>query len=211
MPCLLGGAFLERGRMGVSLWNISLIKISLQMETIQNYIKQLKQEGWSGFKPIRELRNSLSSITMVGGVYLVLRVSEESPVFLTEGTGGYFKGKDPNVPISELSSNWIDGTPVVYIGKATSLKKRLSQYLRFGEGMNVGHYGGRYIWQLKDSNDLLICWMPTVDDPEAVENLMIEEFKKNHNGDRPFANLKDGAVMNTSYELRPILKQLLGL
>ena len=178
---------------------------------MQKYIQELKQEGWLGFKTIRDLRSSITSITMGQGVYLVLRISDASPDFLVKGTGGYFKGKDPNVPISELSNNWIDDTPVVYIGKATSLKKRLSQYLRFGEGMNVGHYGGRYIWQLKDSDDLLICWMPTVEDPEAVENILIEEFKKYHNGERPFANLKNGAEIKTSYTLSPNLKQLLSL
>ena len=53
------------------------------------------------------------------------------PNFLPVGTGGLFKGEDPNVSIAELQNNWVEGTPVVYIGKATSIKKRLSQYSAF--------------------------------------------------------------------------------
>ena len=62
--------------------------------------------------------------------------------------------------------------------------------MRFGSGKNVGHYGGRYIWQLADSDDLVVCWK-CVEDSRRVEAAMIAEFKKNHNGKRPFANLQD--------------------
>lgn len=72
------------------------------------------------------------------------------PEFLSHGTGGFFKGKDPNVSITELETNWVENTCVVYIGKAgTTLQKRLNQYLKFGNGQNIGHWGGRYIWQIK--------------------------------------------------------------
>lgn len=59
-------------------------------------------------------------------------------------TGGFFKGKNPNVSIQELNSNWIDGEHIVYIGKATELCRRLRQYMSFGQGKNIGHWGGRY-------------------------------------------------------------------
>jgi hypothetical protein len=117
---------------------------------------------------------------------------------LSEGTGGHFKGQDPNVSLSELKDNWVEGTPVIYIGKAggagntATLNKRLGQYLRFGQGANVGHWGGRYIWQLADSRDLIVCWKTlTDDDPREVEHQMIAEFKATHAGKRPFANLMD--------------------
>ena len=60
-----------------------------------------------------------------------LNPTGETPNFLPVGTGGLFKGEDPNVSIAELQNNWVEGTPVVYIGKATSIKKRLSQYSAF--------------------------------------------------------------------------------
>ena len=40
--------------------------------------------------------------------------------FLAVGSGGHFKGKDPNISLADLKSNWVDNTKVVYIGKATS-------------------------------------------------------------------------------------------
>ena len=61
--------------------------------------------------------------------------------------------------ITELSDNWVNNANVVYIGMTTStLYKRLSDYLDFGQGKDVGHWGGRYIWQSRDHEELLVCW-----------------------------------------------------
>ena len=80
---------------------------------------------------------------------------------------------------------------IVYIGKGKSLKTRLSSYLRFGEGKFATHWGGRYIWQLKDSRELIVCWKTMNEDPRVVEEKMIAKFKEEHGGRRPFANLID--------------------
>ena len=146
-----------------------------------------------GFIKISDLRNRTSAISGMPGVYMVLRRSPEHPTFLKAGSGGFFKGKNPNVPISELEANWVESEAVVYIGMTTQpLRKRISTYLRFGDGEDVGHYGGRYIWQLADHEDLEFCWLPMpTGDPRARESELIEAFKLCHNGQRPFANLKD--------------------
>jgi len=68
--------------------------------------------------PLRELRSSKELIPAVRGVYVLLRISTHAPVFLEEGTGGFFKGKDPNVSLEVLRQNWVETSPVVYIGKA---------------------------------------------------------------------------------------------
>jgi hypothetical protein len=117
--------------------------------------------------------------------------------FLEKGCGGHFKGKNPNVAISELQKNWVNDAKVVYIGKAggtgkkATLKSRLKQYLHFGLGKPVGHWGGRLIWQLKHSSDLVICWksLPT-DEPRDYEAKLIKLFISKF-GKRPFANLAD--------------------
>ena len=161
--------------------------------------KYLQAQGFEGFKTMGELMDGArTQIPAQEGVYVVLRESESAPQFLTEGTGGSFKGKNPNVPILELKANWVEGTPVVYIGKtggggrSSTLRKRLGQYMHFGQGADVGHWGGRYIWQLADSRDLVVCWKPlTREEPREVEHRMIAEFKATHSGKRPFANLKD--------------------
>lgn len=152
---------------------------------IENY----RKDGFTGFVPVSKLRSAASLLPDSGGVYIVVRDSDNSPEFLANGTGGFFKGKNPNVGLEELESNYVAGSKVVYIGKATSLKKRVSQLLRFGAGSAVGHWGGRYLWQLADSDNLLIAWKTTpTTDPRAEEIKMLEEFVSRH-GKLPFANL----------------------
>lgn len=152
---------------------------------IENY----KKDGFTGFVPASELRGNTNAIPEGSGVYIVVRESDKAPMFLAEGTGGFFKGKNPNVSIEELKTNYLADSKVLYIGKATSLKKRVGQLLRFGAGSAVGHWGGRYLWQLADSDNLLIAWKPTPTiDPRAEEVRMFEEYVSSH-GRLPFANL----------------------
>ena len=108
-------------------------------------IDDLKKAGFKGFCSVEKLRDDLSGIPAVAGVYMVVYQGNGMPEFLENGTGGFFKAKNPNVPVSELKSNWVGGTCVVYIGKATTLSKRISQYLKFGNGKSIGHWGGRLI------------------------------------------------------------------
>ena len=63
--------------------------------------------------------------------------------------------------------------------------------MKFGSGKPVGHRGGRYIWQLADADDLVVCWKVLSTDPREYERQMISDFKTAHNGYRPFANLLD--------------------
>lgn len=95
----------------------------------------------------------------------------------------------------ELAANWVEGAAVVYIGKADwrkrgkhPLRQRLREFADFGAGRPVAHWGGRLIWQLEDSAELLIGWMPTPDESaRAVEVRLIEEFRAIY-GKPPFAN-----------------------
>lgn len=158
-------------------------------------LEYLKQNGFVGFVSITNLTRIISQVTNDGGVYVILRESDNQPCFLERGTGGFFKGKDPNVSKKELQKNWNDGSSIVYIGKAghsSGLRNRLTQLLRFGQGEPVGHWGGRLIWQLSDSSDLIVCWkviQNKTTDPEDVEKKMILEYKAEI-GQFPFANLR---------------------
>lgn len=163
-------------------------------------IDDLKKAGFEGFCSVEKLRDDLSGIPAVAGVYMVVYQGNGMPEFLEVGTGGLKRKKDksgklkiinPNVPVSELKSNWVKDTCVVYIGKATTLSKRISQYLKFGNGKSIGHWGGRLIWQIKDSKDLQICWKPVDADPREEEMRLIADFKRQYGGKRPFANLQD--------------------
>ena len=162
----------------------------------------LRSHGFTGFLSIRELREcDLQCVPGVRddiGVYVVLRTEEGVPTFLAKSTGGRFKGRDPNVSRVELRAHWVDGTTIMYVGKAGSsgksatLRSRLRQYLAFGAGTPIGHWGGRFIWHLSSSENLVVCWKKTPDEESReVERRMIQEFKKAFHDCRPFANLKD--------------------
>lgn len=160
-----------------------------------NNIDYLKEIGFKGFKKISYLNDNFDVIPEQIGIYIVIYDSNNAPEFLINGVGGFFKGKDPNISISELRSNWVDKAKVVYIGKAgtltgkATLRSRLKQYLKFGQGKNIGHYGGRLIWQLKNHLDLKICWLTFNEiEPRELEKKLIDIFEY-QNEKRPFANL----------------------
>lgn len=159
----------------------------------------LSKCGFEGFVTVEDLLKNIKVVPKEMGVYLIVQDKIDKPHFLTRGTGGFFNKKDPNVSIETLKSNWVEDTNILYIGKAggigikTHLHRRLSDYMRFGKAAPVGHRGGRYIWQLENSCELIVCWKVLQDkEPKDIEGKMIQAFKAQHNGKRPFANLKDG-------------------
>ena len=158
-------------------------------------IESLKNSGFEGFKTIHRLtETNCADVVDSMGVYMVLN-TVTNVSFLEESVGGHFKGRNPTVPISELQMNWVNESEVVYIGKAgglsskATLKKRLRQYMRFGQGVAVGHWGGRYIWQLQNASNLTVCWkVLSSDEPRDIEAGLIQDFVGKF-GCRPFANL----------------------
>lgn len=152
----------------------------------------LENNGFQGFFTIRELRNGrIDGVPKVAGVYAVLRELDTPPMFLDKNPGGRFKRKNPTVSKEKLQSNWIDGVHVIYIGKGNQLQRRIQQYLDFGAGMPIGHWGGRLIWQIENSDDFIIAWK-LVEVGETARNLelkLLDEFEKIYRR-LPFANLR---------------------
>jgi hypothetical protein len=152
----------------------------------------LEDAGFTGWRTWSQLRaNDLHDVPDGPAAYVVYRSSASDPSFLAENPGGRFKGQDPTVPIETLQANWVSGARVIYIGKADRARRRLTQYARFGAGEPVGHWGGRLIWQLADSPELLVAWH-AIDWAEAAreyERRLLAHFVALHDGRRPFANL----------------------
>lgn len=159
-------------------------------------INGLKQNEFVGFIRIKELwTQGYDSIPNQQGVYAILRDSIDPPEFLPVSVGGSFKGKDPTVAVAVLEQCWVAGPEVIYIGKAGGagvkgkLNDRLMSYLRFGQGKKYSHWGGRYIWQLKGFENLLVAYRPLPNkEPRTVEKDLIREFIRIY-GKKPFANI----------------------
>ncbi len=162
-------------------------------------IDGLLAAGFRGFETVASLRESSGvGVPEQRGVYLVLRTEVGPPTFLDVSAAGRLKGKDPTVPLDSLAENWVDGALVLYIGQAgggesvQTLRQRIRSLLMFGAGSAVGHWGGRLLWQVAGSDDFAVCWRPEgCTDPEEQEGRLIREFKEDHGGMRPFANLSD--------------------
>ncbi len=160
--------------------------------------EQLRECGFEGFKTVSELMNSCRYIPKLTGVYVVLRERSDHPVILEKRPFDCQEDKYPSYSKTELENEWVEGTHIVYIGKAggsgqkTELQKRLSTYIRFGKGKKAAHGGGRSIWQLVDAHELVVCWRVLTDEePCDVESNMIADFCKKHDGKRPFANRRN--------------------
>jgi hypothetical protein len=62
--------------------------------------------------------------------------------------------------------------------------------MRFGSGQSCAHHGGRYIWQLADSGQLLLFWKQIKNGMAATEEKrLLLEFSERY-GCLPFANLR---------------------
>jgi len=143
----------------------------------------LVEYGFLGFESVNDLyNNKCIKIPKTKGVYIVFRETLTKPVFESKSKGGFHKRKNPTVSIQKLENAWVENAYVLYIGKAdltsnTNLRKRIYDYLSFGKGKNVGHFGGRYIWQLSDCYELKIAWKALDrEDPKDLEEQLIIYF-----------------------------------
>lgn len=163
---------------------------------------RLTAEGFTGWIRISDLPRA--EVPSGAGVYLVVRPSATPPRFRATNPGGRASEKDPTVPATELREAWVDGAEVLFIGRATSgvgkrrgLAKRLAELRRFGLGQAGNHWGGRYVWQLADSDELLVAWRETPEaDPDEVTAQLVARFEEEH-GQLPFANLVRGSAVAT--------------
>jgi hypothetical protein len=160
--------------------------------------------GFDGF--VRFGDPPSSPVPTGAGVYIALREPADKVTFLDVSPAGRFKGKDPSVSQSALEAAWVSNAAAIYIGKASpgasgrrGLRKRLTEYRRHGAGDAVGHWGGRYIWQLIDHDRLLVAWREAPHSgAEDLESELIAAFVDDF-GVRPFANLKAGrAIASTT-------------
>jgi hypothetical protein len=154
----------------------------------------LKKDGFAGFRSFDQL--DINRVPQAPGIYVVLKPEGFKPVFLAKSVGGRFKKRNPSLFQPALEAEWIENADVLYIGKAgpgstgnRGLRKHIQEFTDFGRGKPVGHWDGRLIWQLADSQSLVIAWKELA--PEEVnhaEAAYHAEFVRIY-GKLPFANL----------------------
>jgi hypothetical protein len=161
-------------------------------------IENLKKNGFTGFKTVKELWFNRKDIPKNMGVYCVINPDRNQPHFINPGACKPHDGENPNVSIETLQDNYINDSQVIYIGKAgssdytTGLRQRVGAYLGCSKPGNTScsHAGGRYIWQLKNYEDLIFCWKSTTEEPRNVEAEMLRKFSEQFDCNLPFANLE---------------------
>lgn len=149
--------------------------------------KDIADAGFAGFTSIRALTASNCAEVPPGpGVYLVVRLSAGQVRFRSVSPGGRFKDRDPSEAPASLRARWIAESPVLYIGKADALRRRIGQLLAFGGGRPAGHWGGRAIWQIAGSSGFLVAWRESAS-PLADESALLAAFSERF-GALPFGN-----------------------
>lgn len=117
-----------------------------------------------------------------GEVYVLFRRSHLEPTFLDRSTGATHKKRDPSMGPEALTANWVPAAKVVDIGRAHRhrLRGRLNECQAMGARPTGSHWGGRLIWQLEDSSELLVAYLvlPPTEIPRNVEKETIEGFRR---------------------------------
>ena len=114
--------------------------------------RALEEGGFTGFVPVARLADA--EVPEAPGVYAVLRTADAAPRFADANPAGRFRRKDPTVEVAVLEKAWVEEPEVLYVGTSGNLRERLEDLRRFAAGEPVGHWGGRYLWQLEDRDDL---------------------------------------------------------
>ena len=158
----------------------------------------LEAEGFRGFITIGQLhREGSAGVPDERGVYVVLVRGEAEHEFRPRSSAPAWRGMDPTVPVEELAAHWVEGATLLYVGRArgpgvrSRLRQRIKRYLRFGHGRVVAHWGGRFIWQLREPSRLVIAWRTCseAEDVARIEGDLLARFERYH-GALPFANLR---------------------
>ena len=150
--------------------------------------------GFEGFIPLGQVPSSLLDVPAEVGVYVVARLSKLPAVFRKQSQAGWFKDQDPSYPIDVLKAKWVRNAETLYIGRAgptarRTLRRRISELVRFGSGESVAHRGGRALWQLEGIWDAIIAWKVSRNDPAKTERKLIAQFERKY-GQLPFANFR---------------------
>jgi hypothetical protein len=95
-------------------------------------------------------------------------------------------------PVEALERKWVPEQKSTTSEGAVTCVAGSRTTQAFGAGNQIGHWGGRYIWQLADSRQFRMAWKGCSNDqpPADLEATLVARFKQTH-GHLPFANISD--------------------
>jgi hypothetical protein len=162
-------------------------------------ISDLRRYGFVGFVPLKDWDKShvLDANKLdVEGVYVVVRESTETPMFLGEN---HRKPRPKRWSVQDAEGRWVTGVQVLYFGKGPlrslnakrrlGLAGRIRELQKHGYEGGANHYGGKLLWQVQDADSLLIAWKVLGEGASAsVESGLIRGFEEVM-GQQPYANI----------------------
>ena len=166
---------------------------------VQINVQTLKNDGFTGFRSLEQL--DINRVPRAPGLYVVLKPGGFERRFLAKSVGARFKKRDPSLPHPALEAEWVENADVLYIGKAgpgstgnRGLRKHIQEFTEFGRGKPVGHWDGRLIWQLANSQSLIIAWKElAAEELNHAEAAYHAEFVRVY-GRLPFANVVQARI-----------------
>lgn len=156
----------------------------------------LEAAGFRGFVTVRDLSGGrIDDVPQEPGTYVVMRERDDHPTFLRTSPAGWFKEKNPTADVSVLEAAWVPEAHTLYLGQTSQregLRARVKDLINFGAGKPVGHWGGRYLWQVDCSSDFVVAWRQTPPgaNPREEERELLRRFYGAY-GRLPYANLQD--------------------
>lgn len=107
------------------------------------------------------------------------KIGLDRPAFCDKALGRWIErtplmrldGERPSVDALReyLSGFWLSDEPIVYLGKATSLRSRLCQFAKHRLGMRSPHAGGHWLKTIATIDSLHVFYAETADKGEAAE------------------------------------------
>ena len=109
-----------------------------------------------------ELRlGALKKIPRCSGIYKVYMPHNFKVKFRSDSDAPYTRNQLKDVDV--LQNKWLDickypgyEDGLLYIGKSTNLRRRISEFVRTGYGDAINHYGGSSIFQIENNKQLQI-------------------------------------------------------
>ena len=162
-------------------------------------IEDLQRFGFQGFDLMKAWdKNQILGLHTkdIEGVYVIARHSISTPEFTQEI---HHKPRPRVWSPAEAGQRWVEGVQTLYFGKGPlrrpdsrgyrkGLANRIEEFRAHGFGRGASHYGGKLVWQLKDSDDLLLGWKSLrEEESDQVESGLILGFR-HLLGHQPYAN-----------------------